>query len=149
MINIMWLQNFQWVLGPFLAFFNGFIFRRHRLLLLWLQCGYSCCGCSVVAAAVAAVWLQLLWLQLLWLQCGCSCCGCSVVAAAVAATVQDMMKFCAEASILRDGQKKHEAVMTIFCHLEGFQSQTYVDQTSNVDPLVLPKIVLLIQNNIR
>ena len=67
----------------------------------------------------------------------------------MAAAVQDMMKFCTEASILRDGQKKHGAVMTIFCHPEGFQSQTYVDQTSNVDPLVLPKMVLLMQNKIR
>ena len=56
----------------------------------------------------------------------------------MAAAVQDMMKFCTEASILRDGQKKHGAVMTIFCHPEGFQSQTYVDQTSNVDPLPVP-----------
>ena len=72
-----------------------------------------------------------------------------MAAAAVAATVQDTMKFCTEASILRDRQKKHGAVMTIFCHPEGFQSQTYVDQTSNVDPLVLPKMVLLMQNKIR
>ena len=73
----------------------------------------------------------------------------AAAAVAVAATVQDMMKFYIEASILRDGQKKYGAVMTIFCHPEGFQSQTYVDQTSNVDPLVLPKMVLLMQNKIR
>ena len=66
-----------------------------------------------------------------------------MAAVVVASIVQDMMNFCTEASILRDGQKKHGAVMTIFCHPEGCQSQTYVDQTSNVDPLVLPKMVLL------
>ena len=44
----------------------------------------------------------------------------AVAATAVAAIVQDMMKFCTEASIMRDGKKKHGAVMTIFCHLEGF-----------------------------
>ena len=44
----------------------------------------------------------------------------AVAAATVAAIVQDMTKFCTEASIMRDGQKKHGAVMTIFCHPEGF-----------------------------
>ena len=67
-------------------------------------CSLCCCGCCCSINR----------------GCCCSCCGCSVAAAAVAATVQDMMKFCIEASILRDGQKKHGAVMTIFCHPEGF-----------------------------
>lgn len=62
----------------------------------------------------------------------------AAAAAPVAAAAQDTRKFCTEASILKDAQKKHVAVMTIFCHPEGFQSQTYVDQTSRVNPLLVP-----------